>query len=143
MSLKLTTQQIIEHVDAQTYPDDAWEDALLDYIDGVENPADAQGAARFLEHWRPGRRWTAAEFRGLMDNHFSSRWESAAAVGATRAYEDHEDEAITDERLAEILKSDETAAAYVTRDPGSYCFTDTDGTVLTFNGLSAGIEEKR
>jgi hypothetical protein len=142
MTLKLTTEQIIKDVENGEYPDDdAWEDALTDYIDGVEEPADAQGAARFLEHWRPGRRWTAAEFSGLMTNHFTGRWPSAAEIGAIRAHEDHEDGDITDERLAEILASDKSAAAYVTEKPGSHCFTDVDGTVLTFNGLSAGIEE--
>jgi hypothetical protein len=142
MTIKLTTEEIITYVAEGMYPDDAWDDVLFNYVEGSEAPEDAQGAARFLESWRPGRRWTASEFGGLMDTHFTGRWPSAVEIGAIRAHEDHEDEVITDERLAEIIASDESAAAYVTEKPGSYCFTDIDGTVLTFGGLSAGIQEE-
>lgn len=140
MTIKLTTQQIINALDNQVYPNWPWERVLDGYVYSDGELADAKAAARFLESWRSGRLWSVDEFYGLMYHHVNGRYQSAAEIGAIRAHEEHGDGNITDERLAEIISSDEKAAEYVTERPGSHCFTDTDGTVLVLSGLAAGIE---
>lgn len=140
MTIKLTAQQILDVLDTQAYPNWPWEKVIENYVYAEEEFGDAKAAARFLANWRPGRQWEAKEFYGLMYHHVNGRYESAAELGAIRAHEEHEDGNITDERLAEIIASDESAAAFATNQPGTYCFTDVDGTVLALSGLSAGIE---
>lgn len=135
MSIRLTTIQITEAIKSGHYPSGEWEDVIELHTASSEEERDAVTAARFLEHWYPGETWYPREFHRLMYAHFTSRWPSAAEIGAIRAREAFEDGAISKVRLDQILSSDEEAAGYVRLTPGCKVFEDTDGSVLTFNGL--------
>jgi hypothetical protein len=152
--MNLTTEKIIASViayteDEVTPPDWAWECAIESAV-SQSGERDAADAARFLEHLEPCKEWTAEEYHGLMHHHFTGRWVSAAEIGAIRAHEKFQDltEKLDPEdeqykrcvaRLAERTASDEAAEKFVRSIIGTYVFDCPDGTVLTFDGIFAGV----
>lgn len=138
MSEKLTTRQIIRHIENDAVPAEwAWECAIESAMsDGTR---DAVDAARFLESFQPEREWSAAEYHGLMYHHFTGRWPSAAELGVIRAREKLDDGKIGAKRFEEITSSDESAAKWLRSQIGTYVFDCADGTVLSFDGIFGGV----
>jgi hypothetical protein len=141
MTIKLTTDQIIKVIDGGEYPSWEWENAI-EINTASDDPEDAKSAARFLEYWKPGQTWSAGQFDGLLYNHLTGRWSSAVEIGGIRAHEDYADDLITEGRFQDIISSDAKCVAYLTSKSGTHVFTETDGTVLTFDGLYSDIETK-
>jgi hypothetical protein len=148
--MELTTEQIIQYIEKGVVPPDwAWECAI-DAAVRHNGERDAADAARFLERLEPCKVWRADEYHGLMQHHFTSRWVSAAEIGAIRAHEkfqdrvenlDPEDEQYKRcaKKLAERTASDEAAEGFIRSIIGTYVFDCPDGTVLTFDGIFAGV----
>ncbi len=152
MSDNLTTEQIVSLVEGGGVCPPQWHDWEYVIGEAVQSASaeDAADAARFLEKLDPGRTWSAAEYHGLMTNHFTSRWESAAHIGHIRADEKFQDALVrykdnehaienTKKQFAERTASDEAAAKYIRSRVGTHVFDCADGTVLTFDGIFGGI----
>lgn len=151
MSENLTTEQIIRFVTGErlvpvSWPD--WASAVL--LAANDSSQDAVDGARFLEHLEPGRTWSAAEYHGLMYNHFTGRWESALHIAHIRLgewredmLENHADRPGEPEHVEMYYKNrmeDDALAVKWLRDrPGTYVFECADGTVLTFDGILDGV----
>jgi len=150
--MDLTTEQIIRYIEEDRPTRDfVWNDVLEDAVEqSPDGSRDAADAARFLEKLEPGRTWSAAEYHGLMTNHFTGRWKSAAHIGRIRAQEMLDDARekhkgddvqmdIVKRRFAERTASDEAAGKFVRALVGTYVFDCADKTVLTFDRIFGGI----
>lgn len=138
--VRLSTDQIILAVTNDHYPSQEWQDRIEAYTSGREEETDdAITSARFLESWSPGQKWSAREFAGLLNNHLTMRWLTAAHYAIVRAREEHEDGNISDERLAEITKTDDACIKWARGESGVHFFEDTDNSYVIFTDLHASI----
>ncbi len=147
--LTLTTEQIIRHLTNASLPGDwEWEVALEGAVQ--HSWEDAADAARFLESLHPGRRWTAAQYNGLMYHHFTGRWSSVEEIAYQRAGEKYEDDAdaaqgdpkrlhLAENRHTSRTLNDAAAVEFLRSVPGTHLFDCADGTVLAFDGIVNGF----
>jgi hypothetical protein len=136
--IRLATTTIARCIVTGRYPSYRWEVAIEPHVLGSkEDRSNLLSGLKFLEERHPGEKWDAAEINGLMFHHCTSRWESAEAIGAIRAHEDHEDGKLSDAGLCEVLASKEAAENYL-KAKGTEIYEDKDGTVVTFDGLIDG-----
>lgn len=135
--IKLTTHQIIKAIENGKYPNWEWEET----IEGstglrTDDTRDAVSAARFLEQWMPGEKWTATDFSNLLGRIEGGRWNSIVECGAARARDDYEDGKIGEALLNAVNASNVAAASYVMDgNPSTHVYMDDDGSVIVFGNL--------
>ncbi len=138
--MELTTEQIVHLIDAEDAQASYDWIAILDDSNITGNPAEDKElmleSAKFLESWKPGKRWSAKEFGKLLDNHLSGRYDSAETIGHIRVSEELEDENISQAGY-DRYEEGNNFADFIRQTPGDFLWdaTDKPGTVLYFHGL--------